>query len=61
VDLLWAMLSEPSDQCLAAYETAFLTVEGNIADFFLGTDRTGSGDEGGHAAGVVVGTRCAGD
>ena len=43
------MFPEPSDQRPASYETAFLTVEGNIADFFVGTDRTGSGDEGGTA------------
>ena len=36
-------------------ESAFLTVEGDVAHFFLGADRTGSGDEGGHGAGIVVG------
>src|SRR5208283_1447996 len=61
VDLHRAMPPEPGDQRPAAYEPAFLADEGDIADAFLGTDRSGSGDEGGHAAGVVVGPRRAGD
>ena len=55
------MPPEPGDQRPAAYEPAFLAVEGDIADSLLGADRSGSGDEGGHAAGVVVGSRRAGD
>ena len=38
------------------HETAFLTVEGDVAHFFLGTDYMGGGDKGSHAAGIVVGT-----
>src|SRR5271166_2913398 len=55
------MPPEPGDQRPAAYELTFLAVEGDIADAFLGTDHSGGGDQGGHAAGVVVGPRRAGD
>ena len=41
MDLLGTMPPKPGDQCPAAYETAFLTVEGDVAHFFPGTDRIG--------------------
>ena len=36
-------------------------VEGNEANIFVGTDHMGSGDEGSHTAGVVVGPRRSGE
>ena len=61
VDLLQAVPSQPGDQRPAAHVAVLLAVEGDVADALSGSEGTGGGEQGGHAAGVVVGPRRAGD